>query len=304
MKLLNMKSLILPNMKSYSGLSLFVVLVLFIVAGINFPALTSLHAINQGGSIGVDCINTGTDQVENYFNLDLIFGRFTYSQAKTIDVLWDIIFGQGGRLWHAWGLYRYVIYPLLVYVLETSAVTYEHFASISFSTVSFGMLWTLLTSMFSTKGALALSMTLLSLYMLCHALFFPVLWSTATGYISHSRWMYAMPDGNFVPLQSSDLALCWVLDSGRLGLEPGRVEIGPSFKSMGKLNKAHKYKANTPCHTFVFTAGGWMEEFQSHDTIWNDFSYNNDILKSSENFRNIRACKLGIAIINTWWMDL
>ncbi|KAI3316864.1 hypothetical protein HD806DRAFT_541843 [Xylariaceae sp. AK1471] len=111
-----------------------------------------------------------------------------------------------------------------------------------------------------------------------------------------------MPGGELVPLQSADLAICWVLDSARLGLPPSFVETGPNFMSFGISIEDWQYGAQTPCfrnntnvsevvdHKLRYTTGGWNPK--GMETIWDHFSYNDSVTKSSANFRNIYAYAL------------
>ena len=87
------------------------------------------------------------------FIIDVRFGgSYTYTQAKLIDVAWDLLVGQGGRLLHAWLLCRYVVSDALVWTMERSAVPYHYYINLSFSTVSLWSLWSLLRALGRRAG--------------------------------------------------------------------------------------------------------------------------------------------------------
>jgi hypothetical protein len=261
------------------------------------PTRVGSNVSASGNQFNPGCTDIGNDPVERLFALDFTLGKFTYTQAKVIDATWDVIIGQGGRLLHGWILYRYVLHPLLVFAMETSTVTYGYYTAVSFSRASLETLWITLSTLLSQKSFTVLFVNALLPFLLGYTLVFPVLWGTATGYLSLSHWLFKMPGGDLVPLQSPELALCWALDSARLGLTPGHVEVGPSFVSLTPSAHHSPYEKHQTCITkqpyetykLRYTSGGWSPV--GVDTIWDHFDYNDSIASSSENFRNIRACE-------------
>lgn len=242
------------------------------------------------------------------FDLDLTFGNFTFTNAKILDVAWDTTVGQGGRLLHGWILYRCVMRRLLIHAMEYYCVTWRYYLTISWSRASFESLFVIIRDWFFMQGLSSFLCTLLLIYALSYTLLFSVLWSTATGYLSLSHRLYAMPDGNIVPLNTHDLALCWVLDGSRLNTAEDIVEVGPDFSALAPLTTSFKYTERTPCidpyysgnikqnnsnpHWLVYTSGGWKAKQMT--TIWDHFGISNgsnNIEQSSENFQSIRSCE-------------
>lgn len=250
---------------------------------------------------------SGSTAIAQAFDLDLTFGNFTFTHAKLIDVAWDTTIGQGGRLLHGWILYRCVMRRLLIDAMEYHCVTYKYYLTISWSRASFESLCIIITDLFSMQGIASFWCTLLLIYALSYTLLFSLLWSTATGYVSLSHRLYAMPDGNMVTLNTPDLTLCWVLDGSRLNSTDDHIETGPDFSALGYLPTSFNYADTKPCvnvsftgntkstdfrtRWVVYTSGGWKVD--STTTIWDHFrldSGTNSIEQSSHNFQSIRAC--------------
>ncbi|KAK2597903.1 hypothetical protein N8I77_012656 [Diaporthe amygdali] len=251
--------------------------------------------------------DSGSPGIAQAFNLDLTFGNFTFTQAKIIDVAWDTTIGQGGRLLHGWILYRCVMRRLLIYAMENYHVTCRYYLTVSWSRASFESLCGILKDFLFVQGLTNFYCTILLIYALGYTLLFSLLWSTATGYLSLSHRLYAMPDGNIVPLDTRDLALCWVLDGSRFDSPDDHVEIGPDFSTLDSLAEYFTYTDKTPCinesssgdikgtnlsprRRLVYTSGGW--KVNTATTIWDHFGLingSNNVKNSSENFQSIRA---------------
>lgn len=239
------------------------------------------------------------------FDLDLTFGNFTFTNAKILDVAWDTTVVQGGRLLHGWILYRCVMRRLLIHAMEYYCVTYKYYLTISWSRASFESLYVILRDCFLMQGIASFLCTLLLIYALSYTLFFSLLWSTATGYLSLSHRLYAMPNGDIVPLNTRDLALCWVLDGSRFDATDDYIEVGPDFSALGTLTSAYNYTKTEPClnvsstedryfdpRQLIYTSGGW--KIDATTTIWDHFGTingSNNIEQSSQNFQSIRACQ-------------
>ncbi|KAK7912244.1 hypothetical protein PG985_014725 [Apiospora marii] len=256
------------------------------------------------------CNDGADDPIEQKFALDLTFGSFTFSQAKTIDIVWDTVIGQGGRMLHGWILYRYVLHPFLVVLMEQFTVTPDFYISLSFSRSSIETLWTMLVYMFRRESITVFLCTWLVIYALGYTLLFSVIWAAATGYVSVSQNFYPMPDGEVVRLNSQNLSLCWVLDGARFGLKEPLVELGPDFANVGGSIKSvmpdsvKEPNATTLCfkdahyenQILHYTASGWRLQ---NTTL---------VGSSSSNFRNIRdysltAQALRLAVSGHHWQQ-
>ncbi|KAI3325339.1 hypothetical protein HD806DRAFT_533008 [Xylariaceae sp. AK1471] len=271
-------------------------------------------------SLNPSCTDVGNNPAEQIFALDLAFGNFTFTQAKIIDATWDTVIGQGGRLLHGWILYQFIIYPLLILTMETSTASYAYYNALSFSKASFDTLLEVIKAVRTTRSYSVIMCTLLLIYTLGYTLFFALLWSAATGYISLSHKLYAMPGGEVVPLNTEDLALCWVLDHTRLGLSGSHVEIGPNFSailapgsssehstshSSGTIVSGRSY--GNERHDLLYSSGGWRVSSAANN-IWDSVNILDVLEERFEEFNNIRRYALTrqflqIGLNSSHWID-
>ena len=191
----------------------------------------AINAVVQRANVTDDfCDKQAASWVEQPFLIDIRLGAsFTFGQAKIIDLVWDLTFGQGGRFFHGWLLYHHVIADALVWTMERSAVPYHYYINLSFSTVSFTSLGSLLRIIFSRQGFRIAVSSIFMIFVILYALAFPTLWGAATGYVSPTVRSYRMPDHSFVSLDSELMSLCWSLKDERLGFEHEHIEMGPTF---------------------------------------------------------------------------
>lgn len=179
------------------------------------------------------CDKQAATSVERAFVIDIRFGGgFSFVQAKMIDLVWDLIVGQGGRFLHAWVLIQYVVSDVLVWTMERSSVPYSYFIELSFSTVSFSSLWEILKILVKRRNWRTVMSALWLLFAITYVLAFATFWSAATGYIAPANRMYPMPDGALEPVDSPNLSLCWVLDGDRIGRDSDYIENGPNFENL------------------------------------------------------------------------
>ena len=88
------------------------------------------------GPISCDLVSTNASAFEQAFRIDLrSSSQLSFATAKFIDVIWDLIIGQGGRLLLAWISYI-VFMDGLARLMETSVVSYRLYTSIVFETSS------------------------------------------------------------------------------------------------------------------------------------------------------------------------
>ncbi|KAI1363668.1 hypothetical protein F5Y08DRAFT_354276, partial [Xylaria arbuscula] len=256
---------------------------------------------------------------EQHLALDLTYGNFTFTQAKVIDVAWDTVIGQGGRLFHGWILYRCIIYPLLVLAMEISTVTYPYYTTLSFSQASFKTLVESFKMLRLTRSYSILFCTILLIYTLTYTLLFPLVWSAATGYVSLSHKLYAMPGDEIVSLDSEHLSLCWVLDPTKLNLSAPLIEIGPDFSTLlSNSGRTSDNSVRESCLNLTNQdSGKWRKlDLQYGSTGWKAKSADRtiwDVLQATEvelsqNFVNIQWYAIGrqtlqIGLNASSWLD-
>ena len=141
--------------------------------------------------------------------------RLSFAEAKFIDLVFDLIIGQGGRLLLA-ALSYFVFMDALLRSMETTAVSYKLYASLVFSSTSLIATWRAFKAIFSTKGWRAkIYLTWCALAM-GYILIFPTLIESMTGYVSPSSPGFNLANGQFVTQDSNDLKSCFSVTAGLL----------------------------------------------------------------------------------------
>lgn len=154
--------------------------------------------------------------------------HLSFAMAKFIDVVWDSVIGQGGRLLLAW--ISYVVFmDGLARLMETSAISHQLYASIVFQTSSLTSIWYSLkavsTGQYWRGRAFLAWFGLATIYVLGY----PTLMSAATGYVNTSTVRYRVGDNTLIPPNSEQLNHCLrILNAPAAGLEDGYIVQGPS----------------------------------------------------------------------------
>lgn len=172
--------------------------------------------------------------VESQFEIDLVFiDELSFTQAKLIDLAWDITVGHGGRLLHGW-LFYYVACRVVTWILEHYSLHYWLLLDILFRPDSLSSLISLAKSIFRRQQLGTLMMLILLSYGIGHVIIFGTLWSASTGYQRPSMDIYIMPDGSRMTFsESSNLTLCWLLDGELSDLHLNdNIVLGPELKSV------------------------------------------------------------------------
>ncbi|KAH7087692.1 hypothetical protein FB567DRAFT_351884 [Paraphoma chrysanthemicola] len=189
-----------------------------------------------GNSFGVP-ENATIRGVERLFALDTTFGQFSFGQAKTIDVVWDVMIGRGVQLL-AWYIGYIVFSDALLRIIERHATSFQIFQRIALEGPSLLSLWTLVRELWCARSKRT---RFLFFYMWLSTLYItsiPMLLSAMTGYDATSiAWVSLSEDNNnIVPsaalertvyvtgtLDKSfdepvcvDYALSWSMDQARM----------------------------------------------------------------------------------------
>lgn len=235
---------------------------LFFIAGAGVP---SGEGVTIGNDDTCDLETLNGSSVQSAFTINFRTpSRLTFAEAKTIDVIWDLVVGQGGRFFLGWISYK-VFMDGLVRVMEKSAVSYELYASMAFEPMCVMSIWSSLKALFMIKGwrskVFLAWFSISTLYVLA----FSTLISAGSGYVTPSTAGFTMTDGSFVTASSDSLTRCFDLTDGALiGLSNGTIVPGP------------------PSHVV-----------HEATVISSDYSANYDRLKpvSSELFYTLYTCK-------------
>ncbi|KAL9022839.1 MAG: hypothetical protein Q9180_008548, partial [Flavoplaca navasiana] len=141
--------------------------------------------------------------------------RLSFAEAKFIDLVFDLIIGQGGRLLLAAVSY-FVFMDALLRSMETTAVSYKLYASLVFSSTSLVATWRAFKAIFSTKGWRAKFYLTWCALAMGYILVFPTLIESMTGYVSPSSPGFNLANGQFVTQDSDDLKSCFNVTGGLL----------------------------------------------------------------------------------------
>ena len=178
--------------------------------------------------LSCDLTSGNGSALQNAFTINLRgSAHLSFSAAKAIDVMWQLFVGMGGRLLMAWISYT-VFMDGLTRLMEGVPISYDLYASLTFSSMSLYSTWLALKAVYTLKGwkgrAFLFWFAVSSLYILG----FPTLMSATAGYLSPSSTGVAMPDGNFLTSDSPELRSCYNVTNGALvGLTNGTIAEGP-----------------------------------------------------------------------------
>ena len=205
------------------------------IIGICVP-FTSYYAKDDSDSFDACEAKTGTS-AEKQFGINLrLGGDLNYEQAKAIDVAWDLVIGQGGRLLQGYLLYQVAV-DALTYLMERSAVPFHLYANVSLSwPTSWDGFWSISRMAFSRNKWQSALISIWLLLSTLHVLGFPLLWETATGYINPSKEYYQLHNGELISQQSHQLNYCiYITDPFRVNLDESTI-IGPTVTDSQPLS--------------------------------------------------------------------
>ncbi|KAL8811209.1 MAG: hypothetical protein Q9223_007584 [Gallowayella weberi] len=166
--------------------------------------------------------------------------HLTFAQAKFIDLLFDLIVGQGGRLLLA--AVSYVCFmDALLRSMEVTPVSYQLYASLVFSFNSILATWQATKSVFSTKGWRAKIYLIWCALAMSYVLAFPTLIESVTGYVSPSSAGFNLNNGQIITMDSDELRSCFnVTNATMLGFATNNTRVlGPpahTFDAAGNMS--------------------------------------------------------------------
>ncbi|KAL8996721.1 MAG: hypothetical protein Q9169_003836 [Polycauliona sp. 2 TL-2023] len=195
--------------------------------------------------------------------------ELSFAEAKFVDLCFDLIVGQGGRLLLA-AISYFVFMDALVRSMEKTAISYKLYASLVFSSTSLNATWRATKAAFSTKGWRAkFHLTWCALAM-AYILAFPTLIESMTGYVSPSSPGFNLANGQFVTSDSDDLKSCFNVTGGLLfGYDKNDTRaIGPPvriFDAASRSSRFNKYDIdNAPDGVDESSAFWAMVNYQSY----------------------------------------
>lgn len=191
-----------------------------------FPNFDHVPGLNGTATSVIDHSIPLNGIFSKFYTVNMVFGNYSFTVVKAIDIVWDIIVGRGGQALLLYVLSQ-VFYEVLHMLLEKDSMVYDTFASLSLSGPTAWGLWMLGRDLFSTaqrKKAWFITMGVSLLWVL----FFPTVMSVMTGYIALSAPYVKMDDKALMPwydftLRWSEQPAARVADGDRIGLQPNQV---------------------------------------------------------------------------------
>jgi hypothetical protein len=162
------------------------------------------------------------------FQITLKWGHMTFSQAKALDVVWDILIGRGGQ-----AILLYVAFKVFTMTLsrtmETEPVSYGTFESMAFTSPTFVSPFILIRDFATNKGLrarVAVAWTIIASF---YVLAFPSLNDTMSGYSTNMEAFLLDDSGILVPWSNYSKVRFTINDGERIGLQnPTYVADDPS----------------------------------------------------------------------------
>ncbi|GME50902.1 uncharacterized protein LTHEOB_10757 [Neofusicoccum parvum] len=149
------------------------------------------------------------------FGISHSAGRFSWKQAKAIDVTYDLVVGRGVQALLIW-----ISYPIFLGALlrnaETTAIRYETYASMAFQHGSWKSPWYLLKAAFSIRGARAKITMLFLVCSTCWILVVPTFLDLMSGYVVKTEAMIRLSNGFLEP---------WVRATYEGGMSAGLIML-------------------------------------------------------------------------------
>ncbi len=118
---------LIPFLVNIVGLLLFVILYEFVGS-------------DNGCSFGEDTLAASLSLSQSVFNLDVVYGQFSFGAAKLIDIAFDIIAGRVGQMLYSIFAYTALSAALQMH-MEQTPVFYETYASMNLRLGNYTTIW-------------------------------------------------------------------------------------------------------------------------------------------------------------------
>ena len=173
------------------------------------------------------------------FQITLTWGNLTFSQAKALDVVWDIVVGRGGQ-----AILLYVAFNVFTMTLsrtmETDPVSYGTFESMAFTSPTFVSPFILIRDFVTNRGLRARAAVAWTIIASLFVLAFPTLNDTVSGYSTNMEAFLKDNSGILIPWSNYSEVQFVINDGARVGLgNPAYITDDPSSPSSCALNGPH-----------------------------------------------------------------
>ncbi|KAI0011042.1 hypothetical protein F4779DRAFT_637798 [Xylariaceae sp. FL0662B] len=153
-----------------------------------------------------------------FFQITLKFGNFTFTQAKVIDIIWDIVIGRGGQAilaWISWRVFRNYVTTSILSTPITFATFFIVFLQQEPSILS---IIRVIRDFSCRRGLVSkTAMTFMASSMIL-TLGWSTLAGSMSGYTTVNESFVRDPDGNFVPFYRFQPLAYVIHDGWRIGL--------------------------------------------------------------------------------------
>ncbi|USP75159.1 uncharacterized protein yc1106_02433 [Curvularia clavata] len=192
-----------------------------------------LGACLPDGSFSLDPDSYRYFSGSGFFEITLAFGSMTFTQAKAIDVAWDIVVGRGGQ-----SLLAYISWCVFANYVTTSMevmpVTFRTYRTIFLQNGSLLVGIPRLIRDFCSRHALHSRFAMVFMvFTMAFSLAFPTLVSSLTGYKGNVGAFVKTAQGNYVPFSSFDYVSFVIHDGSRIDLGDDYI-VGTGGLEQGK----------------------------------------------------------------------
>ena len=236
------------------------------------------YAASAFESASCDLTTTGGVTVENAFTIDVRGGaRLSFTAAKAIDVIFQLCVGAGGRFLLGWIAYKSFM-DGLTRLLETTPISFNLYADMTFTTASLNAVWQALKAVFRIRGVRGKFFLTWFIISTLYVLGFQTIISATAGYVQPSTARLQMPDGVLLEGQSSNLTSCFdVRDGDKIGLKVDASIPGPPVSRYDLITLLSEYPPTNP-----FTN---QDSFKTKGVFLGDFN------ETYPQYADLLACK-------------
>ncbi|KAK1673443.1 hypothetical protein BDP55DRAFT_695443 [Colletotrichum godetiae] len=200
-----------------------------VLAFISNTELYGDSACKPDGSFDVEKNQYNLWSSSGFFQITLAWGKFSFADAKVIDVAWDVIFGRGGQALLTWITWR-VFVDYTTTSIQTKPVTYDFFRTIFLQDQpNFWSTWHMVRDFARSRGlrskVMMIIMVLVTIFILC----FPTLGSAMTGYVANNDAYVQGSDGMLIPFGGFEVVGYVIHDGWRIGMEGNTTLTFPGY---------------------------------------------------------------------------
>lgn len=138
-----------------------------------------------------------TCEDDSIFALDDTSGNMTLSEARTVDISFNLIAGRGLQATLGFVSYR-VITDILMRIMELTPVSFELFSVLTFQPSAVLTIWPILKSLFQLSGVRPRFVMAWTLFSALYLIALPTMMDTMTGYVQNGETFAILSDGSSI----------------------------------------------------------------------------------------------------------